>query len=131
MLDATSPDDALDPHIVGRIEKRHWRPLPRHKAVDVARMAGVSARKAMLAELPDISVPAHHRGSQPLAFDGVCGIQGVLLEIDRDLVDLYRLEASNGNVQSLLDEELGELRKLDVETLPIPAGIFGDLVIGQ
>ena len=50
----------------------------------------------MLAELPDISRLAHHRGSQPLVFDGVCGIRGVLLEIDRDLVDLHRLEASDG-----------------------------------
>jgi hypothetical protein len=30
-----------------------------------------------------------------------------------------------------LDEELGKLRKLDVKALPIPASIFGDLVVGQ
>ena len=59
------------------------------------------------------------------------GSEAVLLEIDRDLVDLHRLEASDGNVQALFDEELGELRKLDGEALPIPARIFGDLVVGQ
>src|SRR6188472_1230325 len=125
MLRASSPDDAPDAHIVGRIEKRHCRPLPRHEAVDVASVAGVSAREAMLAELPGISGLAHHRGSQPLAFDGICRIRGVLFEIDRDLVDLHRLEASDRNVQALLDEELGKLRKLDVKALPIPASIFG------
>ena len=52
----------------------------------------------------DGSLAVVHRGSQPLAFDGICGIRGVLLEIDRDLVDLHRLEASNGNVQALLDD---------------------------
>jgi hypothetical protein len=69
--------------------------------------------------------------SQPLAFNGVCGIGGVLLEIDRDLVDLHRLEAGNGNVEALLDEELGQLGELDGKALPIPARIFGDLVVGQ
>jgi hypothetical protein len=72
----------------------------------------------MLAELPDISGLAHHRGSQPLVFDGVCGIRGVFLEIDRDLVDLHRLEAGDRNVQALFDEELGELGELDGEALP-------------
>ena len=59
------------------------------------------------------------------------GSEAVLLEIDRDLVDLDRLEASDGKVQALLDEELGKLRKLDVKALPVPARIFGDLVVCQ
>ena len=59
MLDASSPDDALDPHVVRRIEERHCRLLPRHEAVDVARIAGVSAREIDAAATTVIDALSH------------------------------------------------------------------------
>ena len=58
-------------------------------------------------------------------------IRAISLEIDDDLIDFDGLEASDGNIQTLLDEKVGKLRKLDVKAVPIPARIFGDLVLGQ
>jgi hypothetical protein len=90
-----------------------------------------SAREAMAVELPDISGLAHDRGSQPCAFDGICGIRGFLLEIADDLIDFDGLEARDRNVEILIDKEFGEFGQLHGKELPIPARILGDLIVGK
>ena len=131
MLDSSTADDAPDAHIVRRIKEGHSRTLSAHEAIEVIAIARVAAQKAMIAELPKVSRPADHLSRPPGAVHGVGRIRAVLLEIADDLVDFDGLEARDRDVEILIDEELGELRQLNGKAFPIPAGVLGDLVVGQ
>ena len=85
----------------------------------------------MRAELPDVSRLAHRRKRKPVSSDVIRRVCRVLLEITDQLVDLDGLEAGDGDVEAFLDEELGEFGEFDSQTLPVPAGILGDLVVGE
>ena len=100
MLDPSTADDALDAHIVRRIEKGHRRALSAHEAIEVIAIARIAAQKSMVAELPEVSRLADHLSRLPGAVDGVGRIRAILLEIAEDLVDFDGLEARDRNVES-------------------------------
>ena len=85
----------------------------------------------MRAELPEVSGPGHRRNGKPVSSDLIRRVYRVLLEVDHQLVDLGRLETGDGDVEAFRDEELGELWEFDRQTLPVPPGIRGDLVVRQ
>jgi hypothetical protein len=67
-----------------------------------------------------------HSGS-----DRVIRIGCVLLEVDRELVDLDRREAGNRDIETFHDQDLSQGGQLDCQALAVPAGIFPDLVVGE
>ena len=85
----------------------------------------------MRAELPEVSRLAHRRKRKPVSSDVIRRVCRVLLEVTYQLVDLDRLETGDGDVEALLNEELGEFGEFDRQTLSVPAGILGDLVVGE
>ena len=130
-LSAATPHHAPDLHVVGRVEKRHRRLLVAEQTIQVRTLACISTQQAMRPELPEVSRLAHRRERQPVGSDAIRRICRVLLKITDQLVDLDRLEAGDGDVEAFLNEELGELGEFDGESLPVPAGILGDFVVGN
>ena len=84
-----------------------------------------------MAEVPKVSGLAYHLSRPPGAVHGIGRIRAILLEITGDLVDFDRFEARNRDIEILMDEEFGEFGQLHRKELPVPAGILGNLVVGQ
>ena len=46
-------------------------------------------------------------------------------------VDLGRLKSHNGDVEPILDQQLGQCGKLDCQALPVPARALGNPVVSN
>ena len=122
-------DVAIDFHVVRRVGEDHLRALAveqprvglgawssRRRSADAAR----SARYRQGALLPD-RVRRQARRQPGLAFGGVSR--------SRQNVDLGHLEAGDRDVEIKI--EPGQVLQLDLEDLRIPAGLLGELVVGE
>lgn len=128
MLDrAAALDMAKDRDVVGRVDEDHLRPRPIHQLGDRGVVSGIGADQPVATEEPEIALfdsrVAH-------CWHLIVGFS-LIIEIGRQSIDLCRIEAGQGDIQPLGVEETGQLTKFDREQVPIPAGILGDLVIGQ
>jgi hypothetical protein len=102
-----------------------------HQARDMIGIARIPAQQAMAPQHPEIPRFAHRSGRGPLGIDRVIRIGCVLLEVDRELVDLDRREAGNRDIETFHDQDLSQGGQLDCQALAVPAGIFPDLVVGK
>src|SRR6516165_2596111 len=92
-------------------------------------VARIPTQQAVFAELPEIARLAHWSSRAPLGIDAVIGIGCILLEVDRELVDLDRRETGDRDVKAFHDQDLSEGGQLNRQALAVPAGIFSDLVV--
>ena len=131
VLGAATPYHTPDPHVVGRVEKRHCRLLVAEQTIQVRRVARISTEKAMRTELPEITRAGSPAKGKPISLDIIRRVCGVLLEVTDERVDLDGLEAGDRDVEVFLNEEIGELGKFDSQTLAVPTGILGDFVVRE
>ena len=123
---------AADRHIIGRIGEHHLRLLlAEQRRINVG-LCGIATDEAMPADRPDIASPRDRRPRRDRRHL-ICGIGLAVLFAERQLadehVDLRQLEAGDGEIE--VDVEVGEILELDREQVPIPAGILGELVVGD
>ena len=85
----------------------------------------------MRAELPEITPPAYRRERKPLSLDVIRRVCRLFLKITDQLVDLGGLETGDGDVEAFRDEELCEFWEFDCQALGVPAGMVGNLVVGN
>jgi hypothetical protein len=85
----------------------------------------------MLIEFPQISGSGYWRQGKPARGGAVRRVGRALLKVTEKLIDLHRLEAGDGDVEVLANQELGEFGNFDRQPLPIPAGVLAEFVISN
>ena len=83
----------------------------------------------MLTQQPQVT-PARHRLRLKLG-GSVIGFGEVRAEIVQDRVDLGRVEACRSEIKALPLEQLRKLGELPCQHLSVPAGVLGELVVGN
>ncbi|HEX3944698.1 MAG TPA: hypothetical protein VHW69_11480 [Rhizomicrobium sp.] len=124
-------DYTRDPHVVGRVEKGHVRPAIAHDPNNKTPVARIATDEPVISEYPQIRRLGDSGRLDPVRVERVLGVGSVRLKIDVQLVDLDRLETKDGYVQPFLGQEVCQFGYLDRQALTIPAGVFGDLVVGD
>ena len=102
-----------------------------HQMSEVVGAARITAEQAVIAQLPEVARLRHRRRRRPRGIDSVGGIRRVFLEVRGELVDLDRRKAGDRDVEALDHQDLRKLGQLDGQELAVPAGILGDLVVGE
>src|SRR5215203_4606934 len=129
MLSAAPPLKARDLQIVGRVGEGHPGLGAGHEGLNIGVGSGVAAHQAMLTHKPQIT-RARHRLRLKLR-GSVIGSGEVRAEIVQDRVDLGRVEAGRGELEALPLEQLRKLGELLCQRLSVPAGVLGQLVVGN
>ena len=131
MADFAEPTDvAVDCDVIGRISEDHFGFFAVHEIGDHAAIQRVAADKPVRPEPPDISRPTARRRSVRLGEPIICRIALFLGRKALDqLVDLSDRKARDADVEA--EVSVHQLLQLEGEQLLVPAGVEGELIVGQ
>jgi len=117
-------------HIVGRVGEHHLGPGVAEQLLIGLKLGGIAADQAVAADLPDITLAADRRPSRDLN-DSICGILTVRRnrQLANKQINFGQIKAGHRYVE--FDFELSEILQLKTEQSAIPAGIFGEPIIGN
>jgi hypothetical protein len=132
MADAAEPADiSVDGNVVGWVGKNEIGTLALHQAIECIRFPRIPAQQAVTIEQPQVCNPGHrHRGlgdGRDRVVSPVVGIGRRLSGFIEQHIDLGQGEAGDLDVEFQIDQRL----QLDCQHLAVPAGIEGQLVVGQ
>jgi transposase len=115
--------------VIGRIGKDCGSATAAQYPVEVPRLPRVAAEQPMFSQEPQIATTRDRcfrdRGQ------GVFRIRSRRPHVGEEQIDLGRFEARDRNIELLDRQELNEFAKLDRKEFSIPAGLFGDSVVGD
>ena len=100
----------------------------RHQPFKIAKLSGIAAQEPVLAELPEIAAARGRVFRQRR--QRVRWLRCVAKVGDQQ-IDFGGLETGERDIEPVRGQDLDELAELKREHFAIPAGLLGDLVIGD
>ncbi len=129
MADTAKPGDvAVDGDVVGRIGEDQIGALAAHQRFEILFLAGVAADQPMSSQDPEIAGAADGpRWGRRQIVERVRGLGGALALLVDHEIDFGEREAGEGEIEA----DIAERQQLVGEDVEIPAGVEGELVVGD
>jgi hypothetical protein len=122
-------DVAVDGDVVGGIHEHNLGLSPAEEERVRVGFRGIHAKKAMRPDQPQIAGARDHGGVQIDLGDRVGGIGFVGPRIPDQEINLRGLESDHLEVKAEI--ELGQVLELESKEVSVPAGVLGELVVGD